>query len=159
MRRRLSTAASPRVNTFLRKHATFNIERGVSRVYVATRVGESQVLGYYATSAGTFRREHLPPDDQTGLPGYPLPTVHLGRLAVDLSYRGKRLGESLLFYFLSVACDVAERIGVFGVDLFAKDDDAKRFYLKYGFIPLQDNSFHFYLPMGTVRAMFDKIAD
>ena len=128
-------------------------------MYVATRVDDSHVLGYYATSAGTFRRELLPPDDRTGLPGYPLPTVHLGRIAVDLSYRGKRLGESLLFHFLTVACNVAGRIGVFGVDLFAKDDDAKRFYLKYGFIPLQDNSFHFYLPMGTVRAMFGKIAD
>ena len=45
------------------------------------------------------------------------------------------------------------------MDLHAKDDDAKRFYLKYGFIPLQDNSFHFYLPMGTVLAMFDKTAN
>jgi GNAT superfamily N-acetyltransferase len=143
------------LNAFIQKHAVLNLERGVSRVYVATRAGASQVLGYYAASAGTFRREHLPPDDQTGLPGYPLPTVHLGRLAVDLSYRGKRLGETLLFHFLSVAVDVAERIGVFGVDLFAKDDEAKRFYLKYGFIPLQDNPFHFYVPMGPIRAMFE----
>jgi hypothetical protein len=28
---------------------------------------------------------------------------------------------------------------VFAVDLFSKDDDAKRFYQKYGFIPLQDD--------------------
>jgi GNAT superfamily N-acetyltransferase len=147
------------LNTFLHKHALFNIQRGISRVYVATRVDASQVLAYYATSAGTFRRESLPPDDQAGLPGYPLPTVHLGRLAVDNSSRGKRLGETLLFHFLSVALDVADRIGVFGADLFAKDDDAKRFYLKYGFIPLRDNSFHFYLPMATVQAMFGKTID
>ena len=68
------------LNTFLHKHATFNIEHGISRVYVATRVDDSHVLGYYATSAGTFRREHLPPDDRTGLPGYPLPTVHSDEL-------------------------------------------------------------------------------
>jgi len=49
---------------------------------------------------------------------------------------------------------VAERIGVFAVDLFAKDDDAKSFYLKYGFIPLRDDAFHLYLPIATVRAMF-----
>jgi hypothetical protein len=49
---------------------------------------------------------------------------------------------------------VAERIGVFAVDLFSKDDEAKRFYLKYGFIPLQDDPFHLYLPMATVRGMF-----
>jgi hypothetical protein len=45
---------------------------------------------------------------------------------------------------LKTACDVAERIGVFAADLFSKDDDAKRFYLKYGFIPLQDDPFHLY---------------
>ncbi len=148
----------PPLNTFIRQYATVNQERGVSRVYVAVRGPQQQVLGYYAASTGTFLRDHLPPDDQAGLPRYPLPTAHLGRLAVDLSCRGQRLGEFLLFHFLKTACEVAERIGVFAVDLFAKDDDAKRFYLKYGFIPLQDDPFHLYLPMATVRAMFVQAA-
>ena len=130
----------------------------MSKVYVVTRGADRRVLGYSAASAGTFLRDHLPPDDQTGLPRYPLPTAHLGRLAVDLSCRGQRLGEMLLFHFLKTACDVAERIGIFAVDLFSKDEDAKRFYLKYGFIPLQDDPFHLYLPMGTVRAMFHQAA-
>ncbi len=142
------------LNSFIRDHALLNHERGVSRVYVAVRGTLPQVLAYYASSAGTFLRDHLPPDDQAGLPRYPLPTAHLGRLAVDLSCRGQRLGELLLFHFLKTACDVAEQIGVFAVDLFSKDDDAKRFYLKYGFIPLRDDPFHLYLPMATVRAMF-----
>jgi GNAT superfamily N-acetyltransferase len=142
------------LNSFIRQHATVNHDRGVSRVYVAVRGVDQRVLAYYASSAGTFLRDQLPLDDQTGLPRYPLPTAHLGRLAVDLSCRGKRLGELLLFHFLKAACDVADRIGVFAVDLFSKDDDAKRFYLKYGFIPLQDDAFHLYLPMATVRAMF-----
>lgn len=144
----------PPLDSFLRQHATGNNERGVSRVYVAVHATDPRVLAYSAVSAGTFLRDHLPPDDQAGLPRYPLPTAHLGRLAVDLSCRGQRLGELLLFHFLKTACDVAERIGVFAVDLFSKDDDAKRFYLKYGFIPMQDDPFHLYLPMATVRAMF-----
>jgi len=142
------------LNSFLRQHALSNQQRGVSRVYAAVRGTQRQVLAYYAASAGTFLRDHLPPDDQAGLPRYPLPTAHLGRLAVDLSCRGQRLGELLLFHFLKTTCDVADRIGVFAVDLFSKDDDAKRFYLKYGFIPLQDDPFHLYLPLATVRAMF-----
>lgn len=144
----------PSLNTFIRQHAAVNHERGVSRVYVAVRGAHKQVLAYYASSSGSFLRDHLPPDDQTGLPRYPLPTAHLGRLAVALPYRGQHLGELLLFHFLKTACDVAERIGVFAVDLFSKDDDAKRFYQKYGFIPLQDDRFHLYLPIATVRAMF-----
>jgi GNAT superfamily N-acetyltransferase len=142
------------LNAFLRQHAIVNHERGVSRVYVAVRGSSRQILAYYAASAGSFLRDHLPPDDQTGLPRYPLPTAHLGRLAVDHTCRGQRLGEGLLFHFLKTACDVAERVGIFAVDLFAKDDDAKGFYQKYGFIPLQDDEFHLYLPMATVRAMF-----
>jgi ribosomal protein S18 acetylase RimI-like enzyme len=148
----------PPLNSFIRQHAAVNHERGVSRVYVAVRGQHQQVLAYYASSAGTFLRDHLPPDDQAGLPRYPLPTAHLGRLAVDLSCRGQRLGELLLFHFLKTACDVAERIGVFAVDLFSKDDDAQRFYQKYGFLPLQDDPFHLYLPMATVRAMFVQAA-
>jgi GNAT superfamily N-acetyltransferase len=146
------------LNSFLRQHAAVNQERGVSRVYVAVRGPHPQVLAYYASSAGTFLRDHLPPDDQAGLPRYPLPTTHLGRLAVDRSCQGQRLGELLLFHFLRTACDVAERIGVFGVDLFSKDDAAKRFYLKYGFIPLLDDPSHLYLPVATVRAMFAQVA-
>jgi hypothetical protein len=75
-----------------------------------------------------------------------------------LSCRGQRLGELLLFHFLKTACNVAERIGAFAVDLFSNDDEAKRFYHKCGFIPLQDDPFHLYLPMATVRAMFVQAA-
>jgi len=130
----------------------------VSRVYVAVRGTGRQVLAYYASAAGTFLRGQLPLGVQVGLPGYPLPTAHLGRLAVDLSCRGQRLGESLLFHFLRTACEVADRIGVFAVDLFSKDEEAKRFYLKYEFLPLQDDPFHLYLPLATVRTMFVQTA-
>ena len=88
------------LNSFIRQHAPVNHERGARRVYVAVRGLHQQVLGYYASSAGTFLRDHLPPDDQAGLPRYPLPTTHLGRLAVDLSCRSQGLGELLLFHFL-----------------------------------------------------------
>jgi GNAT superfamily N-acetyltransferase len=128
-------------------------------VYVAVRGEDKRVLAYSALSAGTFMREHLLAGQQRGFPGVPLPTVHLGRLAVDLSCRGQRLGELLLFHFLKAACDVADRIGIYAVDLFSKDDDARQFYLKCGFIALQDNPFHLYMPMDMVRAMFEQRSD
>jgi hypothetical protein len=51
------------LNTFLRQHAAAKHEWGVSRVYVVVRGTQQQVLAYYASSAGTFLRDHLPPDD------------------------------------------------------------------------------------------------
>ena len=65
------------LNSFLRLHAAGNTEHGVSRVYVAVKGADTRVLACYASSAGTFLRDQLPPDDQAGLPRYPLPTVHL----------------------------------------------------------------------------------
>lgn len=70
-----------------------------------------------------------------GCPDTRCPQLTSGALPLTSSCRGQRLGELLLFHFLKTAFDVADRIGIFAVDLFSKDDGAKRFYLKYGFIP------------------------
>jgi len=88
------------------------------------------------------------------LPKHPLPSVHLGRLAVDQSHQGQRLGETLLFHFLRAALDAANIMGVYAVDVLATEDKARDFYLKYGFLPLQDAPLHLYLPMKTVERMF-----
>lgn len=58
----------PPLNAFIRQYAAVNHERGVSRVYVAVRDPHQQVLGYYASSAGTFLRDHLPPEDRLDCP-------------------------------------------------------------------------------------------
>jgi len=78
---------------------------------------------------------------QAGLPRYPLPTAHLGRLAVDLSCRGQRLAscsvplpENGVRTWRSGSASLQSTCS-------PKDDDAKRFYLKYGFNPLQDDTF------------------
>jgi GNAT superfamily N-acetyltransferase len=126
----------------------------LGRTFVATAVGAKKVLGYYTAATGSFALDALPAAARKGLPRHPLPTAHLGRLAVDLSCRGQRLGETLLFHFLRTALQVSEQLGVFAVDLWALDDEAAAFYLKYGFLPLQDAPHHLFLPMKTVEAMF-----
>jgi hypothetical protein len=45
-------------------------------------------------------------------------------------------------------------MGVYAVDVRATDDKARDFYLKYGFLSLQDLPLHLYLPMKTVEQMF-----
>jgi hypothetical protein len=105
---------------------------------VVTAAGARNVLGYYTSVAGSFALDALPEGARKGLPRHPVPTPHLGRLAVDLSCRGQRLGGTLLFHFLRTALQVSDQFGVFAVDLWAIDDEAKAFYRKYGSLPLQD---------------------
>ncbi|HTU16994.1 MAG TPA: GNAT family N-acetyltransferase [Gemmataceae bacterium] len=129
-------------------------KRRLGKTFVAVRPGENAVRGYYTSSAGALDLSALPEKQRKKLPKHPLPTVHLGRLAVDQSHQGQRLGETLLFHFLRSALDVANTIGVYAVDVRATDEKARAFYLKYGFLALQDMPLHLFLPMKTVEQMF-----
>ena len=80
-----------------------------------------------------------------------MPTAHLGRLAADLKMRGQRLGELLLVDALKRTVAVAEEFGIYAIELFALNENAKKFYLKYGFIELKDDENHLYLPIETLK--------
>jgi GNAT superfamily N-acetyltransferase len=144
----------PPLDTFLKSLVSQYEKRRLGRTFVATRQGHAQVVGYYTLAAGSFAPAALPASERKKLPRHTIPVIHLGRLAVDESVRGHRLGETLLFHALRTALDAADKIGAFAVDLVALDDEARRFYAKYGFLTLQDEPLHLYLPMKTVEAMF-----
>jgi hypothetical protein len=48
---------------------------------------------------------------------------------------------------------VAQDMAVYAVEVIAKHDQAKTFYLKYGFQELLDNTLHLYLPMKTIMKL------
>ena len=135
------------LNDFLHRFARQNSEKGFGRTFVATLPGESDVCGYYTISSGSISFEFVPEK----LPRYPIPTVHLGRLATDLKMRGQGLGELLLIDALERTVLVAAELGIYAIELYALSDNAKRFYLKYGFLELKDDDKHLYLPVETLR--------
>lgn len=143
------------LDVFLRSLAGQYEKRRLGKTFVAVRSGENIVCGYYTSSAGSLDLNILPEKQRKKLPKHPLPTVHLGRLAVDQPHQGQRLGETLLFDFLRSALEVANTIGVYAVDVRATDEQARDFYLKYGFLELQDVPLHLFLPIKTVEQMFD----
>ena len=142
------------LDVFLKTLAGQYEKRRLGQTFVAVRAGENTVCGYYTSAAGSLDLTALPEKQRKKLPKHPLPSVHLGRLAVDQSHQGQRLGETLLFHFLRAALDAANIMGVYAVDVLATEDKARDFYLKYGFLPLQDAPLHLYLPMKTVERMF-----
>jgi ribosomal protein S18 acetylase RimI-like enzyme len=97
-----------------------------------------RVAAYYTLAAGSVLLSGLPEDLARRLPRYPsVPIVRLGRLAVDRSFQGCKLGGSLL-------ADAAVRalrseIGVFALVVDAKDDAAAAFYRHHGFHDLLGN--------------------
>src|SRR5213080_2774974 len=55
-----------------------------------------------------------------------------------------------LLHALLTALEVADKLGAFAIDVRAIDDEARAFCGKYGFLRLEDDPLHLYLPMKTV---------
>jgi GNAT superfamily N-acetyltransferase len=137
------------LNLFLKNYARQNDEKGLGKTYVAVQPGENEILGYYTLSSGSVSFENVPEK----LPRYPTPTAHLGRLAVDVRQKGKGLGEFLLIDALARVARVSDQLGIYAVEVYALNESAKRFYLKYGFTELIDDEKHLYTTLKTVRQL------
>lgn len=144
----------PALDEFLRRFARQNDEKNLSRTYVATRPGSAVVAGYYSIRTGSVAFDLLTDAEKRGLPRYPIPVLHLARLAVDRSSRGLGLGETLLMHALDNAVRVAEHVGLRAVEVVAKNDAARAFYARYGFHSLHDDVHHMYLSLAAIEAAF-----
>lgn len=139
------------LDTFLRTFAGQNAKRDLTQTYVAVRPTSSAVSGYYSVRMGEVGIDLLPDRERKGLPRYPLPVVHLARLAVDERERGKGLGERLLLDAFERAALLSKSIGAAAIEVVAKDPAARAFYSKYGFSSLLDGELHMYISMRIVR--------
>jgi len=137
------------LDEFLRQYARQNDEKGLSRTYVATRPGEFDVLGFVTIRVGEIARADLPEAD------HPVPVLHVARLAVDKGARGQGIGELLLIHALRKALDAADGLGVWGVEVIAKDESARSFYARYGFSALVDDPLRLYVSLKAVRRAFE----
>lgn len=143
------------LNIFLRRFARQNNERGLGRTYVAVKENDAKIYGYYTISSSAFDFELAPEN----LPRYPVPMVHLGRLAVDRSAQGERLGRSLLFHALQRSVDLTEQIGIYAVEVYALNDEARRFYLSFGLTELKDDRLHLYITIKKIKGMLSSDSD
>lgn len=145
----------PQLNEYLKKYAWQNQKRRYSITFVATIENTKEIAGYYCTSASSIEFAKIPDAVNKKLPKYPAPVMLIGQLAVDKNMQGKGLGKLLLMHALSRAVRISSEIGIFAVIVDAMDQQAKDFYLKYGFISLKDAEFSLILPIKTIIASRD----
>ncbi len=119
------------LNDWLKQRAGQFDRRDLARTFVAVRPGENVVCGYYAVSSHSVRLESLPADEAKGL----------------------GLGGHLLIDVLRRAQHLAEHVGIRAVEVDAIDEAARTFYLRYGFLELQDDPRHLFLPMSVIRKL------
>ena len=140
------------LNSYIATHARQAQSKGFNKTYVAIVAGDTNkvVLGYYAISMGQINLSALPEELTKSLPKHPVPVGRIGRLAVDISMQGQGLGKELLVNALSRIRDASESIGAYAVVVDAKDNSAKRFYEKYGFIAFVNDPLSLFLPIKSI---------
>lgn len=143
----------PLLNDWLKHQAGQFDRRDLARTYVAVIPGEAIVRGYYAISSHRVVHESLDAPDAKGLPRLDVPVVLLGRLAVDRSAQRQGLGGLLLVDALSRTVHLADQLGIRAVEVDAIDENARRFYLHYGFRSLKDDPRHLFLPLHEIRKL------
>jgi len=147
------------LTTYIKEQAGQDIKKSVAAVFVLTPDGKT-IAGYYtlsqyAVDAGsvpeeTMRKLRLPKYDK-------LPATLLGRLARCLVFRGQGVGELLIMHALRQALDQSKIIASTAVVTDAKDEPARNFYKKYGFVELPDHPNRLFLPMKTIEQIFAAI--
>ena len=140
----------PALNEYLQKYALQNQRKRSASTYVSTV--ENRIVGYYSLAYGHVMPEEAPQKVSAGLPRYPIPTLLLARLAVDKTHHGKGLGAGLLRDALLRALPAAEIAALRSVVVHAKDDNAKRFYERFGFTSSRINPYHLFMVIDDIKA-------
>jgi len=140
------------LDRYFRTQASQDARKNIAAPFVLV-LEDGTIAGYYTLSATSVQLSELPEQAVRKLPRYPLvPATLLGRLAVDRRRQGKGYGRFLLADALYRAA--RSEIASFAVIVDAKDDSARRFYVRESFLPLLDQPMKLFRPMADIRQLF-----
>lgn len=145
--RTLFDSGSEPLDRYFQQQVTQDIRRRVTACFVALDLAQ-RVAGYYTLASASVLLADLPVLTVKKLPRYPsVPTVRMGRLAVDKDFAGHGLGGALLADALHRAARA--EIAAYAMLVDAKDEAASAFYRHHGFIALPDLPLTLFLPLAT----------
>lgn len=140
------------LDRYLHQQARQDADRNLGVTYVAAeQPGDAAIHGYYTLTMSCVQPETVP--EKRVPPKRAVPVVLLGRFAVDQGSQGRGLGEILLMDALRRSCELSEKIGSFAVVVDALYENARGFYLRYGFRELSDSPLHLYLTVKDIKKM------
>ncbi|MEA5468241.1 GNAT family N-acetyltransferase [Spirulina sp. 06S082] len=119
-----------KLDIWLKRRAIKNQESDASRTIVVCN--GNNVVGYYCLCASAIKKDEAIGKVKRNIPS-PIPTILIGRLAVDKKWQGKGIGKGLLKDAIYKALKASDIIGARAILIHAISEDAKKFYEKYGF--------------------------
>ena len=141
------------LDTWLVEHAPGADAAGSARTYVV--IAERRVVGYYALTVASLEREDATGRASKGMPRHPIPAMLLARLAVDESVQGEGIGAMLLADAMQRTLLVAEETGIRLLLVHAVNDEARSFYLHFGFEVSPSDPMNLQLLIKDIRATIE----
>ena len=129
------------------------MERGISRTFVLVDEAVSDpkpILGFFSLNICQIKSETLAPREGKKLPRI-VSGVRLGRLAVAKEHQRQGFGKVLLAAAMEKFMEIFNRAGGIGLFVDAKDQEAKRYYEQFGFVPMPSNELELFLPVKTIQ--------
>ena len=126
----------PELDRYLARQAGQDVQRRIARVFVCTAGEADAVLGFYTLTALSVDLASLPDQLSRKLPRHPVPCALIDRLAVARSAHRRGLGRVLLADAVKRTIAAAETVAMHALIVDVANDDAKRFYERFGFEPL-----------------------
>ena len=123
----------PTLNHWLQHHARQAQTSGSARTFVVADQ-ENRVAAYFSLTVGQVDTVEAPERIRQGMGRFPLPVVILARLAVSRKNQGLGLGVGTLQDAIRRTLVIAEQAGIRAILTHPIDEDAARFYTRFGFI-------------------------
>jgi GNAT superfamily N-acetyltransferase len=137
------------LNKYLLRYAWQNQQAGASQTYVGIVGGA--IIGFHTLAIGQVTYDDAPQRLTKGLARHPVPLVLLARLAVDRRWQNQGVGKALLKDAMLRTLQAADIAGVRALAVHAKDDEAKRFYEHFDFVPSPSDPMHLFVLLKDVR--------
>ena len=119
------------LNEWLLRHARQAQASGSAKTFVVA--DDDRVAGYFSLTVGQVDTVDAPERIRKGMGQYPLPVVILARLAVSVQDYRRGIGFGLLQDAIRRTFLIAEQAGIRAMLTHPIDEDAARFYTKFGF--------------------------
>jgi GNAT superfamily N-acetyltransferase len=119
------------LNDWLVRHAVQAQASGSAKTYVVVDGG--RVVGYFSLAVGQVDAMEVPARIRKGMGSFPIPVVILARMAVSLQDQGKGIGIGMLQEAIRRTTVIADQAGVRALLTHPIDEQASRFYRRFGF--------------------------
>ena len=139
------------LNTWLQRFAMVSQAAQTAVTYLG--FDDETILGFYSLAAASVEFDRATDRLRKGVARHPIPIMLLARLAVDARAQGRGVGSALLKDAILRTLQAAEIAAVRALAVHAKDEQARAFYLHFGFESSPTDPLHLFRLIKDLRAM------